>query len=138
MKKIFNIASLCLILTTFVFSCTTEDGLPDYVGTWFGGNLDGVGSPADLKFTLRADGTYEGLMYDAGTTTILDNSNRGTYTCANNIFTSHATEIYSAGSWIPQVMSQSIPYSISGNTMTLSIDYDQNGTIDFNWELTRQ
>ena len=113
----------------------------DYIGTWFGSNFElPDSSHVDLKLTLRADGTYEALQYDVDGSTLQDMSHRGTYTCANNILYTTSTEIYYTGSeWTSEVQTYGTPYSISGNTLTMYLDFDPDDPDDdATWILTRQ
>lgn len=115
----------------------------DYVGIWFASNVETPGQPAyvDAKITLNTDGTYETLLYNVGGSTLQSFSSRGTYTCANNIFTAQMTEQYNGSAWVhASGTPPPAAYSVSkdGNTLTLFQDFDQNGTTDAIWTLTRQ
>jgi hypothetical protein len=112
-----------------------------YVGIWFASNVETPGGNYDVKITLSIDETYETLMYNVGESTLQSWSSRGTYTCANNIFSAQQTEQYNGSAWVPA--SGTPPpaaYSVSedGNTLTVFQDFDQNGTTDAIWTLTRQ
>jgi hypothetical protein len=113
-----------------------------YVGIWFASNVETPG-PAyvDAKITLNTDGTYETLLYNVGGSTLLNMSSRGTYTCANNIFRAQLTEQYNGSAWVlVSGTPPPAPYSVSedGNTLIVFQDFDQNGTTDAIWTLTRQ
>jgi hypothetical protein len=114
-----------------------------YIGIWFGKKVEIPGPPwtVDVKITLSTNGTYETLQYNVDGSTLLSGSSRGTYTCANNILSAQQTEQYNGSAW--DLVSGTPPpgsYSVSedGNTLTLFQDFDQNGTTDSIWTLTRQ
>ena len=57
----------------------------------------------------------------------------------DNIWYVESTEIYYTGSgWTSDVQTFETPYSVSGDTLILYQDFDQNGTTDVTWTLTRQ
>ena len=142
MKSIFKLFTVVLILVLIFVACKTEDdSVADYIGTWFGSSVEAPGPEYfDIKSTFRADGTLEYLMYDVGGSTLLDNSMRGTYTSANNIFYVTSTEVYDGFIWTPDVQIYERLYSVSGNTMTLYLDLDDppDGITETIWTLTRQ
>ena len=142
MKSIVTLSTVVLILLLSIYACKQEDdSVADIVGTWFGSNLEfppnGL-THVDAKSTINADGTYETLLYDVGGSTLQDFSNRGTYSCSNNIIYSTTTEIYDQGSWTSTVETYETPYSVSGDTLTLYQDWDEDGKTDATWILTRQ
>jgi hypothetical protein len=120
------------------FSIKVEEGLPDCAGIWFGSNVETPGEPVDAWITLTVAGTYETLLHEVGGSTILPMSQRGTYACAGNVLAAASTETYDGATWVPEVVTWTVSYSISGNTLTLYQDFDQNGLVDATWTLVRQ
>ena len=129
---------LCLALIASAITlvtCKSIDEVANYVGTWFASNVETPIAYHDVEITLTIDGTYETLMYDVGGSTLQSGSSRGTYTCANNIFSAQQTEQYNGSAWVPaSVTLPPVAYSVSedGNTLTLFQDF---GAI---WTLARQ
>jgi hypothetical protein len=117
----------------------TEPEVPDYVGTWLVYNPDTYGGPVFTKaeMTFRADLSFESLMYDAGGI-LSAGSGRGTYTASNNILYCQLTQWYDGSKWIVISVQYVMPYSVSGDELTISIDMDRDGTYDVTWVLTRQ
>ncbi len=101
-----------------------------------------LGGDSDVTVIARANGTYETLLYGEGGTTPQAYSQRGTYTCSNNIAHLQVTERYDGSNWVSFSETSDIPYSISGdgNTLTLQMDlsYPPDGIADATWTLTRQ
>ena len=134
------------IALMFVFaSCKTEEEVvpvPDYIGTWFGSSVAVPDSPfdyVDARITCKEDGTYETLLYNVGGSTLQNMSSRGTYACSNGIFYSVMTEVYDQVSgWVDYYDPYACSYSISGNTLTMQQDFNQDGTVDTVWTLSRQ
>ena len=118
-----------------------EPEVPDYVGTWLVYNPDTYGGPvfAKAEITFRADLSFENLMYDAGGI-LHAGSSRGTYTASNNILYCQMTHWYDGLNWIDLSVQYVMPYSVSGDELTISIDMDRapDNTYDVTWVLTRQ
>ena len=140
MRRFLTFCTVVLILLHALASCTMEEPLPDIVGIWFGSSVDVPSSPppVDATITIRTDGTYETLMYDVGGSDLQNMSNRGTYTASHTIFTATMSEMYDGTDWVAAVAVWSNAYSVSGDTMLLYQDFDQDGTVDAIWTLTRQ
>jgi hypothetical protein len=138
-KKGIVIMAVLAMLVVFI-SCSTEEEA-DYIGTWAVSNAE-VPGPAyvDAVVTIRDDGTYESLIYIHGTTELLEGSSRGTYACSHGIFYARATSVYDTdiSDWIDSGLASAVPYSVSGNTLTIHQDFDQDGIEDVVWNLTRQ
>ncbi len=135
---------LCLALIASAMTlvtCKPIDEEENYVGIWFASNVETPIAYQDVKITLNIDGTFETLMYNVGGSTLQSGSSRGTYTSANNIFSAQQTEQYNGSAWVPASDTPPpVAYSVGedGNTLTLFQDFDQNGTTDAIWTLTRQ
>ena len=116
----------------------TEPEVPDYVGTWLGYDLDTHGGPvfAKAEMTFRADLSFESLMYDAGGI-LKGGSSRGTYTASNSILYCQLTQWYDGSNWIDNSTLSVVPYSVSGDELTLSL-LDRDGFTYATWVLTRQ
>ncbi len=141
MKKGFTSCTIFLILLCALFSCTAGDEVPDYVGVWFASNVVTPGGNFDVRIALNGGGTYESLLYNVGGSTLQAGSSRGTYVCASSIFSAQQTEQYNGSAWV--AASGTPPpaaYSVSedDNTLTLIQDFDENGTTDATWIMTRQ
>jgi hypothetical protein len=141
MKKKDIIIMAVVAMLVVITSCATEEEEADYIGTWAVSNAE-VPGPAyvDAVVTIRDDGTYESLIYIPGSTELIEGSSRGTYACSHGIFYARATSIYDTdiSDWIDSGLASAAPYSVSGNTLTIHQDFDQNGIEDAVWNLTRQ
>ena len=117
--------------------------VPDYVGVWFGENLDFTyvgGVYNDGRMFIGAEGSHEFQIYELGTSTLVHGF-RGTCTEADGVFYTILTEEYSYadGAWIEiEPVSAENTYSISGDTMTLNQDWDSDGTVDTIWTFIRE
>jgi hypothetical protein len=141
MKRVLAFCTIVLILLCALFSCNTDGEVPDYIGIWFASNVVTPGGNFDAQVTLNEDGTYETLLYNVGGSTLQAGSSRGTYTCANNIFSAQQKEQYNGSAWVaaPGTLPPAA-YIVSedGNTLTLIQDFDEDGNIDATWTMTRQ
>ena len=136
------VVSFVFVVTIFfvISSCSTN-GDPAYVGIWAVYNAEVEPEVfIDAVITLRNDGTFESLVYQAGTTTLTEGSAKGTYVVEGDIFTMTITELYQSGAWQSASQTNIGQYSISGNTMTLNIDVSEppDGIYDMQMILTKQ
>lgn len=135
-KGLFGCAVLAA-LTLGVVAC--KPPLPDYVGVWIG---SGVQSPSETTYdavvTFEEDGNCETLLYDVGGTTLQQGSSRGTYTADGSKLTTNSTQWYDGAAWQSVTIVGTTPYTLVGDTLTMSIDFTGDGFPDNDWVLTRQ
>jgi hypothetical protein len=139
MKRSFIWFLVVPILVGFVLCC--ENGTPNYIGTWTASNVEAEpGAFVDVTISLKDDGAFENLVYMAGTTTLISGSARGTYEVEGDLIIATITEEYESGAWQSANFTSTSQFSISGDTMTMSIDTSdpQDGVYDLTVELTRQ
>jgi hypothetical protein len=140
MRRFWAIGILCiLILFGIVPGCEEVEELPEWIGTWEGSDLVTPGTPVDWTLILNEDETYESLLYDAGTTDLLAGSaSRGTYSCSDTLITFYVEEVWNGSAWAPNPLTSSLAYTLSGDTLVISVDFDDDGAVDADWTLTRQ
>ena len=112
------------------------------VGTWFGSSVE-VPGPwyVDAWVTIRADGSFESLLYNVGGQDTQEMSMRGTYICDNGTFVAHLTDIFIGGIWVPPPVPMEflILYTLNGDILILHQDFDQLGEPPYiDWNLFRQ
>jgi hypothetical protein len=148
-SAVFTIGEMVITVIDIVPGCIgvihvagggEEPPAPSLVGVWFGEGVEQPGDPEflDAYITVGEDGSFESLLYDAGGATLQGMSMRGTYTVTDSTFNATTSEIYDLMyGWQPLVLTWSMQYTISGDTLTLHQDFDQDGTPDIDWILNR-
>ncbi len=122
MKKLFILAFIAV--ASFVVSCSKDDD-NSLEGTWYLESVTVNGVAADLtacekkSFIAFSGDTYSSIDYYEGTdgNCVELSSEKGTYSVSNGTITT----VDSEGA------TSTISYSVSGNTLTMTGKYTENG-----------
>jgi hypothetical protein len=145
--RIFIIFIFTVMLFFIIGSCETG-GAPEYVGTWLGDDIPDPGGAGtmDLILTINNDDTYAAMVYEDYTDpgTLQDGANSGTYTESGGNITLTVLLMYQCNDvcdWEDlsgMGVTMDISYTVNGDQMTLTGDFDSDTDIEDLGPLLRQ